>query len=99
MRTPPNNRILYRLNQPLSTLQAYADRIARLPAATGHARLYPLITAINCYAITAARVSTYLTSRYMHGADHAAAVKRQNKVAAHVRTALGYTYAKDDIDF
>lgn len=93
------NRYLYRLNRPLNTLQAYADRIARLPAAQSHPRMYPLIKGIDRYAITAARVSAYLTSRYMYGADHATAVRHQNKVAAHVRRALGYAYAKDDIQF
>lgn len=93
------NRIIARLDKPLVTLQAYADRIARLPAAQSHARMYPLIKGIDSYAIHAARVSAYLSARYMHGKDHAAAVIAQNRTAAKVRAVLGYTYHRDDLTF
>lgn len=52
--------------------------------------------------VMTARMSAYLSMRSGHGCGdqgHDAAVKHQNKVAAKVRKALGFTYPKQDINF
>lgn len=49
-------------------------------------------------AVRAARIAAYLTARKL-GAAHDKAVRESNAVAAKVRKALGFTIARDDIDF
>lgn len=50
----------------------------------------------------AARLRGYLDERYGHGCGdhgHKDGVKSSNKLAAKIRKALGFTYAKDDVRF
>lgn len=49
-------------------------------------------------AIHLARLSAYLSWR-LNGHKHATAVREQNSVAAKVRHALGFTFARTDITF
>lgn len=49
-------------------------------------------------AVRHARVSAYI-SRRLSGGKHADAVKAQNRAAARVRVALGFTYKDSPIDF
>lgn len=67
--------------------------------------LHHAIVVLEKFSVSVARLASYLRSRYLlsvHGdqdAAHAKAVKMQNKAAAQVRKALGYTSTKDDINF
>ncbi len=49
-------------------------------------------------AQAAARMAGYFNRRAL-GHDHAAAVRNSNRCVAAVRKALGYTYARNDINF
>lgn len=49
-----------------------------------------------------ARRAAYIEERYGYGGGdqgHACGVKKQNRIAAKVRKAFGYTYPKQDITF
>lgn len=50
------------------------------------------------YCVWAARAASYAETM-RNGGEHADAVKAQNKTAAKVRKALGFTYPKQDIQF
>lgn len=83
-----------------------ALRLALLPAVEWEATVDALSTedrfeyerTIATAAERYARASAYL-SRRMSGGKHEDAVKAQNKAAARVRQALGYTYAESPITF
>lgn len=51
------------------------------------------------YAIWLLRVSTYLNARSYLMQGHDRAVKSQNRIAAAVRKALGFSYPRQDITF
>ena len=67
--------------------------------------LHHAIVVLEKFSVSVARLASYLRSRYMvsfhkdQDAAHTKAVKMQNKAAAQVRKALGYTSTKDDINF
>jgi hypothetical protein len=79
----------------LADLDAYCKR--RKPS-----ELDETARELDSIAIQAVRMAAYLMRRSGDGCGddgHAAAVKHQNKQAAKVRKAIGFTYPKQDINF
>lgn len=75
----------------LNKLEEFCDR-------TEKRVLMEMARTLSYQTVTKARFAEYLEYR-ANGTGHKSAVKRQNTVAAHVRKALGYTIARDDINF
>jgi len=73
-----------------------------LPTAANRGTMDDAIRQLDTMIVCLSRFREYLDQRYGSGCGdqgHADAVKAQNRVAAKIRKALGYTYAKNDINF
>jgi len=90
----------------VALLNEFSERLGQFPPvtwervidATTHTQKGSIDDCADGMAQWLARLATYASAR-QDMAGHAAAVHRQNRVAAGVRKALGYSYPKQDINF